>query len=78
MQVIPFTIVIVCLYCMIEKDKLSFAPTYARLLAGVAKSQKCILVHGQLVVKKHLSGQIKALLARTQINTKTRFVNIMI
>ena len=42
------------------------------LQAGVAKSEKCILVHGQLVVKKALV-RTKALLARTQINTK--FVN---
>ena len=45
--------------------------------AEVAKSQKCLLVHGQLVVRKALV-RTKALLARTQINSKERFVNIMI
>jgi len=44
---------------------------------GVAKSHKCILVHGQLVVKKALV-RTKALLARTQINRKARFVIIKI
>jgi len=46
-------------------------------VGDVAKSQKCILVHRKLVVKKALV-RTKALLAGTQINAKARFVNIII
>jgi len=38
------------------------------LLTGVAKSQKCILVHGQMVLEKTLV-RTNALLVRTFTNT---------
>ena len=35
--------------------KLALPKTLQTAKSGVTKSQKCILVHGQLVAKKHLS-----------------------
>ena len=42
---------------------------------GVAKSQKCILVHGQMVLEKHLSVPMHYLSVLLQIQVFKKWLN---